>query len=284
MDDEDALICCLSDFHSGGTTALFPNETLHFDKGRNHSPNEKQLAMYIAFVEYANRVRKARQGKRLIIVHNGDAIEGIHHGSTEYVIPENRNQRMIHVHLMKEFMDIVKYGSNKNDKLFYVKGTEIHTADEETVIGKKLGAEQAPDGLYAFDFLNLEVNNTNSWFVHHGPNPGKGANIHNSHVNWLKNQYFDCIREEQYPPNMIVTSHFHQPLCSATVQEYKGDWFMLHGIITPSWQQKTRYGNRVAPTQRNKVGLAYYTVTKGGDIRGWATPYMMDDDDTPVKA
>lgn len=41
---------------------------------------------------------------------------------------------------------------------------------------------------------------------------------------------------------------------------------IIHGVILPSWQQKTRYAWQAAPVARNKIGGVYQEIKADGTI------------------
>lgn len=262
--NKDTLIVPLSDFHSGGTTALFPDRFIEFASGAVGAPKSKQQAIYKHFEHCAKEVLKARKDKRLIIVHNGDAIDGVHHASSQIVTYDKREQSDLHVELMNIFKKWVNF--HQGDLLYYTKGTESHTDNNENHIGKELGAVQTNDNFYVFDDLTLTVNDKRIWFTHHGPNSGRGPNKGNAFRNWLRDRFYECVNEDRIPPNMIITGHTHDPFWQIYIGRYKGNYFPLRGMISPSWQLKTRYANGKIPLDLNKIGLQYFTVTKEGFI------------------
>jgi predicted phosphodiesterase len=258
----DTLIVVLSDMHSGGSTALFPNKFWQF-KHSNHTPDEKQKAIYQHFTNCIAYARDNRKNRRLIVVHDGDAVEGIHHNSIQNITFNKDEQAEIHLDLMDTFLRGVKFDQKKGDKLYYVSGTESHTGETEDVIAKDLGAE---DGK-VFDFLSLNVNGRNLWFLHHGKKRGMGANEGNALRNWLRDIYWECKKSESIPPDMIVSGHTHTPSWNTYIARGRDGFHMIHGVICPSWQAKTRFAWKVAPVDRNEIGAVYIDITAGGDIR-----------------
>ena len=264
MIDRDTLLVTLSDLHSGGTTALFPDRFAQFSDGSNHVQNSTQQRIYAHFLECAESVLAARKDKRLIIVHNGDAIEGDHHASQQIRPRERSDQIDIHCELIVLFKRLVDF--HNGDKLYYTLGTETHTTNAENVIGEKLGAVQDDDDLYVFKELKLDINGKRFWFVHHGPTRGKGANRGNTMRNWLKHIFYDLVAENMEPPHYIITGHVHDPDWGDYIGRLDGQYHKIEGLICPSWQQKTRYGYGVSPFVRGKVGLHHITVAAGGEI------------------
>lgn len=259
MKNSDVLITVLSDTHAGGTTALFPNRSMEFgnshDGHRNHTPNSKQQKIYSVF-ERAAKYAKANKSGRMVLVHNGDAIEGIHHHALQIVSHVWQDHIEIHKELMTDFISKSGFQRNKGDKLFYTIGTESHTGNAEYEIAEELNA----DGV--FQHVEIDVNGRKVWFLHHGPMKGKGANEGDTLRTFLKNIYWTCKKNNENPPDVVFTGHTHTP-CYNT---YVFDFHTIHGIICPSLQSKTRYAYAVAPVERNEIGVAFLKIKADGTI------------------
>lgn len=260
---KDILVVKISDLHSGGTTALFPDKFWQFQH-TNHTPTTTQMELFAHFEKCARHVSVLRRGKSLIVVHNGDAVDGDHHGSLQVVTRQKNDQIDIHVWLMRRFLELCKFSEKKGDKIYYTAGTEIHTNDCENIIGEKMGAQMDGD-LYAFDELHLDVNGKNIWFAHKGPSAGKGANQGNSLYNFIRDLWIDC-QGNLTPPDVAVFSHVHTPRYRVFSRVVNGKIEKMEGWILPSWQLKTRFAHSVAAMQKNSIGMAYFEVTKDGDI------------------
>jgi hypothetical protein len=278
----DVLLIPLSDMHSGSTTALFPDTEWRF-KHSKYPPTGKQAAIYEHFIKCAEWVKENRKKKRLIIVNNGDAIEGIHHYTLQLTSQIEQEQEDVHVHLMQKFMKACGFDKNKGDLLYYVSGTETHTNNSENFIARQLGAEQNPDGSDLWDFLPLEINGRLTWFLHQGAGPGKGANMGDALRIWLKNKYWEIIERNYWDgkerlPDLIFMGHYHVPLHTI----YSHYNFDMHALILPSWQMKTRFGYRVAAAEPERVGMASVEISKTGGITVNKTMLMKMPDETIV--
>jgi predicted phosphodiesterase len=246
---------------------LFPNRFWESVKTEhNHTPTMRQKQIYKHFeycMEYAAQNRK---GKRLVVVHNGDAIEGVHHGSTQVVTQNKGEQAEIHTELMDIFLRRVKFSRKNGDRLYYVSGTETHVGDKEQGIAKDLSAEKNPDGGRIFDHLELNINGRLVWFVHHGMGRGGGPNEGNALRNWLRDVYWDCKKVNAQPPDMVISGHTHTPTWNAYIARDENKFHMIHGVICPSWQAKTRFAYKVAPVERNEIGAAFVEVKADREI------------------
>lgn len=260
----DVLQVVLSDTHSGSNFALFLKSIWHGTRENNHTPLSAQTKIRKQFEKYADEVRQARQGKKVILVHNGDAIDGDHHSSGDVCTLNPVEQAQIHVDLMTEFQQLIDWQAG--DEMYYTRGTQTHVNEFENWIGEKMNAVMCGE-FYVWDFLELEVNGVVSWFVHHGPNAGAGPNEGNSLRNWLKNIYYDAIKDGTKIPDIIYTGHVHNPTYQPFGYRVNGMEFKnMHGVILPSWQLKTAYAWMRAPVSKNKIGGVYHEIKADGTI------------------
>jgi len=249
----DELIVMLGDMHSGSTKALFLPRMVQFEH-TNYTPTSEQKQIYKHWMKCAAWVKEHRQGKKLIIVNNGDAIEGIHHNTQDIVSYKWDDHVRVHCDLMDDFMQACDFGPE--DNLHYVSGTESHVMDKEMEIAEDLG------GTYQHD-LKLKVNGRSIWFTHHGATPGYSYTEGDSYRLWLKKIYWELMHDRQPLPDVIISSHYHRPMYNTYVQDYT----TIHGMILPSWQMKTRYAYRVAPFQVNQIGMSCMEVSDDGFIK-----------------
>ena len=259
----DTEIVVLSDMHSGGSTALFPNRFWQF-ANQNHTPTKHQKKMFAHYELCAAYGLERRRGRRLIVIHDGDAIEGYHHNTQQTLTQNKQEQAEVHCELMDYFLERVKFG--RGDELYYVNGTETHTGQYEEKIAEDMGAKRNPAGGHVFEHLELTINGKLFWFAHHGAGAGAGANEGNGLRNFLRNVYYDCLKIGATPPDCIVTGHVHKPTWNTYIAHEPDDFRVMHGIICPSWQMKTRYGYKAAPVQTTEIGAVFISVPVAGDI------------------
>lgn len=248
--------------HSGSNYALFLPREWHGEE-TSHAPRSQQIAIRKHFEAFAAEVKKARKNKTVELIHNGDAIDGDHHHSGDVCTMYPQEQADIHVELMNEFQK--RIGWQSGDKLYYTNGTPVHVGLSENYIGEKMNA--IPYGDYhSWPFLALETNGTLTWFVHHGPRKGEGANEGNGMRNWLRNIYIDALRDGTRAPDVVYTGHVHDPTYSSFVYREKMNFKAIHGVICPSWQAKTRYAWMVSPVSSNKIGGVMQEIKADGTI------------------
>lgn len=258
----DILQVVVSDFHSGSNYALMVNREWR-GKHTSHVPSTQQRHIRERFETFCSEVAAMRKGKRIRLIHNGDAIDGDHHNSGDVCSILPLEQADIHIELMAEFQKKIDWQAG--DELYYTRGTHIHVTEYENYIGKELNAVMCGD-FYSWDFLQLESNGALSWFVHHGPSAGAGPNEGNQARNWLRNIYFDALKDGRRIPDIIYTGHVHVPTYSTYIYRKQMNFGVLHGIITPSWQMKTTYAWMKAPVSKNKIGGVVQEIKADGTI------------------
>jgi len=238
----NTLIANLSDFQSGSTTALFPDREWEGEH-QFWKPTINQKMMHAHFLYCADLLRN-RGNSNLIIVNSGDAIDGNHHGTHQLITRIINEQVAIHEELMQEFMERCGFSLSNGDRLIYVRGTEVHTGEEEAKIAADLGAEIS-------DHVELIINGYRLWFIHDGASSGSGPNEGNSLRNKLRDIYYTCLDDSDPIPDLVAYAHVHVPVKNIFMGHRKKIW----GYINPSWQMKTRFAYKVAPVVKTKIGM-----------------------------
>ena len=259
---KDVLRVVVSDMHSGSNLALFLGRAWK-GKYTTHIPMSIQERIRKQFVAFTAEVKQARKNKTVELIHDGDAIDGDHHHSGDVCTINKKEQADIHIELMSELQK--RIGWQRGDKLYYTAGTPVHVEDDEDYIGTQMNAVMDDSG-YTHQLLKLDTNGTHSWFVHHGKGAGEGANEGNMLRNWLKAIQLDAMKDQRRIPDAIYTGHVHNPTYANYVYRQKMDFKMVHGVILPSWQAKTRYAYMVAPVNRNKIGGVFHDITADGHM------------------
>jgi len=259
--NDEVIELNIADFHSGSPFALYPNKQLQL-KGGNISPNPLQSIIYRQFVEVCTGVREIRKGKRLIIKVVGDAVEGIHHATKELITPYYIDQKTIHLELMTELMERVKFA--KGDTLYYVDGTPAHAGETEYAIADDLhavpyvkgGGEN--DGLYTWPIIKGKINGVEVWTAHHGSGAGGELARGNALRNKLREIYYSCKADGLNIPRVVVMADRHEHRHERF--ERGGD--VIDGFLLPAWKVKDGYIYKVSPFSRPSIGALVVTYGK----------------------
>jgi predicted phosphodiesterase len=263
----ETLLCVVSDMHTGSSTALFPRNGYQIQgaEGNFIKANDRQVEIHKTWVRFTAEVAAARKGRRLIVVNLGDAVDGIHHNSLQECLFNIKDQCQAHVRLMSDFCE--KVGWQKDDELYYVRGTEVHVGETENDMAQELGAVQAESGLHVHEILTLNINGLNVLFLHHGKARGSGVNEGNALRNYLRDTR-DARRKDGLPTlDVLWSGHTHGHMYSNHVERLPGgNYHIFHGVISPSFQAKTRYAYAKVPAAINSVGGTYVKIGADGSF------------------
>jgi hypothetical protein len=251
----------IADFHSGSPYALYPNKQLQL-KGGNISPNPLQSIIYRHFVETCDKVRELRKGKRLIIKVVGDAVEGIHHATKELITPYCIDQKTIHLEIMTELMERVKF--SKGDTLYYVDGTPAHAGETEYAIADDLGAipfmvgSGENDGLRTWPIIKGKINGVEVWTAHHGSGAGAELARGNALRNKLREIYYGCKADGLSIPRVVVMADRHEH----RHERFERKDEIIDGFLLPAWKVKDGYIYKISPFARPSIGALVVTYGK----------------------
>lgn len=258
----DTIQVVFSDTHSGSNKALFLDRPWE-GRDTSHFPSSAQQQIRKHFDALAKRIKEDRKNKKVILVVNGDSVDGDHHHSGDVCTLNLLEQADIHIEIMQDFQN--KIGWKGGDEIYYTKGTKTHVQNIETYIGEQMNAVPCGD-FYSWYFLPLVTNGVTSWFVHHGPARGRGANEGNSLRNWLKAIHYDALHDQVKCPDIVYSAHTHEPDYQPFGWRDGMTWKIMHGVITPPWQMRTDFGYQVAPVARDKIGAVWQEIKADGTI------------------
>ncbi len=292
MANKRTVIAIPADQQSGSTVGLQPPTWISSD-GIKQLMSEGQALLWEQWEEswkVVKDLRKEKRGTRLIIINNGDAIEGDHNGTTQIITKNLDEQKRIHVASMKAGMKMAGFNHEKGDKLFYVSGTPTHVAYHEDDIARSFLDKKghpiikpliAPtvendfeDGRYVRDQLYLDVNGVLLDIAHHGFTAGvrawtKGSTLRSN----LVSVYFDYVNKGKRVPRYVIRSHKHEFI----TERYSDIQGTIDGFITPAFQLKTAYGHMVASLKDSSIGMLIIIVEKDGSTR-WECPMVIYDE------
>lgn len=288
------ILALPSDMQSGGTTAIpAPGDWIGVD-GNTYSMSRSQRTIREQWLEGWNEIRSLRDKKtRLIIVSVGEAIEGVHHGSTQMITYNIEEQKSMHIATMLEAMEIAKW-NDKTDILYYLNSSNTHTGNTENDIAKQFttpkgkylvppvikptAANKFQDGRFVRDILNIDINGVYFSIAHHGLSAGtREWTKENPTYNTMKSFYFTCLNKKRRLPRYVIGGHKHQ---FVTV-EYNGKQGDIRGMLLPSLQFKTRFGHKVARFSEEDIGMVYFVIEEDG--RSSYHPSILEDEDEEIE-
>jgi hypothetical protein len=251
-------IVVISDTHFGSTLALMPPGIMLDDEQTIElSPVQKKL--WGMWHEFWDWIEERLDGEPFILVHNGDIVDGSHHGTTT-VVTNNLTiqQRIAKVGMERPLQLCSAY--------YQIRGTEAHvgqSACSEESIAEHLGAVQLPNGgPYSRWQLWVELGDELIHFSHHIGTTSSTSYESSAVMREIVAAFVEAGQWGVRPPTMVVRSHRHRYI---EVKTHHG-----RGIVTPAWQTKTPF---VFKIDRLRVphfgGLLIRSGTEGVHVREW---------------
>jgi hypothetical protein len=291
MTDKDTVIAVISDMQVGSTVALAPPRWQLYDGGTFRA-SPAQMVIYRQWQRSAENVKdmlteKLRR-KRLVVVLNGEPIDGHHHDTPQIITKTPQEQIDMSIALLDEWLQTTGYNPKRGDCMYLVRGTTAHEKGEHIEqIGRDIDgvipyrkdtSELVKDGRYHFQKLRKRVNGRYFKIQHHGFGRGTRAwTKENSIAYALKSEYFTCLDNKRPIPDVTISSHIHV----YNFARYYGKQKTMFGCTTPCWQLKTHFANRVAALEDiNTIGNIYFDVTADGNIKEY--PDIIEIQDAPI--
>jgi len=274
------VIVLTADWHCGSTLGLMVNKKFYSAEGTPITPSPVQQIIWRQFCENIKEIASERKDSRLIVIYDGDPVEGIHHETTQIISPCVSAHEQIFVECMDKLLTSVHYAPEHGDKVYFISGTEEHSGngsqsderiarDFDGVIPQAEWMEQDEDGAYyregkfTWNRLLLKVNGVLLDIAHHGGSVGRRAWTTSDGLrNTVKSIYFECLEHNLPIPRYWIRSHLHQFVPA----RYEGNRGVIEGIILPSFQLKTGYVYKQFGmiSKPSDIGMVYLIIEPDG--------------------
>lgn len=240
VDAQPRVIVAVSDLHCGSTYGLLP-PGLVSTEGNELVQNRLQRWLWTAWCDLLWGVVPAIVGDDpWILLVNGDAIEGNHHGTRELVTPEDADH-------LEAAIAVIKPLADRAAVTYVVEGTECHTRHYEHGLGRAVGAAPEPlTGRRAWPKLRINVAGVEVTAHHHIGTTSRAWLESGELGRALANERLEAGAVGLPLPSVLICSHRHRWGISQSP----------HGtvVVTPCWQGLTRYGRKVVPSAQLHVG------------------------------
>jgi hypothetical protein len=185
-------------------------------------------------------VPEATRGEPFVVVHNGDAVEGVHHGSTNQVTANLLYHKRIARAVMQPVVDACE------GRYYHIRGTEAHvgkSGEFEESLAEDLGAIPDQGGHFARYDLWIKIGDDGDLvhLLHHIGTTGSAAYEATAVHKELTESFNEAARWGRQPPSIIVRSHRHRHI--QTVMPWiNGE---ARAVVTPAWQGKTPFAWKI---------------------------------------
>jgi len=233
-------VIVISDTHIGCKLAICHPDGADLDDGGTYKPSKMQKKIWDMWEEFWGEwVPRVTHGEPYVVVHNGDAIDGVHHNSTTQWSHNLGDQSKHAEKILQPVVDLCE------GRYFHIRGTEAHvgkSASEEERLARSLGATPNEEGQYARYELWLWVGEFLSHFLHHIGTTSSAQHEASAVNAELSAIYTDSGRWGRKPPMVVVRSHRHR--CSEVRLPSKGGY--ATALVTACWQVKTPFAWKIA--------------------------------------
>jgi hypothetical protein len=233
-------VIVVSDLHCGCRLGLCPSKPVKLDDGGTYAPSRLQKRVWSWWQEFwCEWVPRVTKGEDYGVVVNGDAVDGVHHGSTTQISHNMGDQGAIAYEVLAPIVEKCA------GRFWMVRGTEAHvgkSATEEERLAERLGAIPNVDGQAARYDLWLEMGGRLIHFLHHIGATGSNAYEATAVGKELVEEYNEAARWGRKSPDCIVRSHRHRHI-EVRVPTDRG---FAVATVTPGWQLKTPFAWKIA--------------------------------------
>lgn len=253
-------IIVISDTHCGCQLALMPPE-FQLDNGNIVKQSVLQKKMWNMWRYFWDVwTPMVTKGEKYYVVHNGDAIDGVHHNSVTQITHNITDQIGIAMEVLKPVVNNPKCAG-----YFHIRGTEAHvgkSAQSEEGLARGLGAIPDDKGNHARWEMWLKLGGEHLiHFTHHVGTTQSAA--YESTAVWkeMVEAYNESGRWRQEPPDCVVRSHRHRQfeIKTATKRGYG------ISIVTPAWQGKTPFVYRLGMGRSSQPQMGGYLIRVGNE-------------------
>jgi hypothetical protein len=265
-----------SDTHSGCRVALCPPRGVPLDGGGSYLPSAFQLKMWAWWEEFWGEwVPTVTRGEPFDVVHNGDAIDGVHHNSTTQISHNLEDQQRIAEAVL---LPVVKQCKDSGGTYYHIRGTEAHvgqSGEYEERLARSIGAKPNAEGQFARFDLWKRVGGAKGPLVHllHHIGSTSSAAHEASAVNAeLAAAFVEAGRWGREPPDFVVRSHRHRSIAvdMNTARGYAAS------IVTPAWQGKTPFTWKIPGGRLSEPQIGGIVIRHGDEefyYRRWVKSF-----------
>jgi len=252
----------VSDSHCGCRMGLCPAAGIALDEGAFYKPTALQVKVWGMWNEFWDEwVPRFCRNEPYAVVVNGDAMDGIHHGSVTQVSQNLIDQKRI---AMEVFAPVVEKCSGR---LYFIRGTEAHVGKSgqlEEDLAETLGAVPDKEGRYARWELWMRVGFALVHLTHHIGTTGSMAYETSAVQKELEQLYVESARWEGEKPDVLIRSHRHRNIEARIRITKNGRPNFATSCVTAGWQLKTPFAYKVAGGRRSRPQIGG-TVVRCGD-------------------
>lgn len=246
-------VVVVSDLHNGSIVGLCPPNA-RMDEGGGIKLNKFQKTLYRYWRNFWDvYVPKVTQGaEKVIVVQNGDAIDGVHHDTVALWTNDVDTQRAAAVALLQPLAD--RYTALK-----LTRGSPAHdgvSGKHAEAIARELQCARDTAGNYASWQLWLKVDRVVFNIAHHIGTTSSAAYESSAPMRELVAALVEAAQWGQPLPRVVVRSHRHR-FIPVSIPSKHG---RIECVITPGWQLRTPFVERIDRLRKPHIGGVVFLV------------------------
>jgi hypothetical protein len=219
-------IVCIGDTHFGSSIALMP-PLIRVQDGLVLTQSRQQVMLWQWWLDFWQFVDAVLDGEPFILVHNGDIVDGNHHGCTQLATGSISAQQSMAISALRSHVA-------RAAAFYCIAGTAAHagqSSSHEEQIANALGAIPDHDGRHCRQDLWIEMGRDLVQFAHHIGTTSSAAYKSSAIMRMIAGMQQAAGEWGFRPPTVMVRSHAHdytevkRPNC--------------RGVICPAWQLKS---------------------------------------------
>lgn len=255
-DRRPVVLAAFSDIHANSTLGLCHPGGVELDDGGRYAPSTVQLWLWEQWAEFWAEVarRVTALGADLVVVANGDLVEGDHHQTRQLVSRNLETQHRIAMRALDPMLSL------RPREIYVVRGTETHVghqAEREEAIAREIGAQrEAGTNRHSWWLLRMDLLDSLIQAQHHAPIgrlPWTGGNMANRTAMELVLSH--ALSGERWP-DVLLAAHNHVAVRNAPDAP-------VQVIQLPCFQLSTSHAHKVAAGKLPSIGGAILTVWPG---------------------
>lgn len=260
-------IVVVSDLHAGCRMGLHPDREVQLQGGMLSQPSVLQRKVWSHWRYFHDEfVPGVTKGEPHILIVNGDALDGRHHGSTTQISQNLADQQAIaEVILRPEVARAHTY--------YHVAGTEAHvgpSAEDEERLARSLGAKPDSEGQHARPFLWLDLIGHLIHVAHHvGGTSARAYEMTAPHREYIE-FCSDAGLWGRPVPQLLVRAHRHR-YCKPLGAGIQGE---CGCVVSPGWQLKTPYVHRLMGGRASEPQIGGLVIRMGGRLGLYVAAYV----------
>lgn len=259
-------LVCISDTHGGCRMGLYPLQRMRIDDGGWYHPSEFQEQMWALWRSFWDEwVPTVTRGEPYHILHNGDAMDGSHHGAKTQISQNVDDQlRICEAFLKPEIDKCHKMGGS----YYHVRGTEAHvgkSAEHEELLARHLGAKPDSKGQYSRWVLRTRIGDCLIHATHHIGTTGSAAYESSAVNSEIAAHLTDSARWNRPHADMLIRGHRHRSIAV----ELDTDRGYLVGMVLPGWQGRTPFAYRIPGARVSEPQFGGAIVRHGDEEFYW---------------